>query len=143
MKRIEFAIETIPKAQGRPKFARIGKGVRTYDPAASRDYKADIKYQMLGKLAMMNFQIIEGPVTLSVEFYMPRPKSHYNKKGIKDLAPVWHSNKPDLDNMLKAVKDAITSTGRIWKDDSQVCSEHANKMYAEMPGIVITIQELA
>jgi Holliday junction resolvase RusA-like endonuclease len=50
---------------------------------------------------------------------VPKPKS-----------PVWHCKKPDLDNLIKAVTDAITDTQRIWLDDSQVCFISATKSYA-------------
>ncbi|MCL2139963.1 MAG: RusA family crossover junction endodeoxyribonuclease [Treponema sp.] len=37
--------------------------------------------------------------------------------------------KPDLDNLLKAVMDALTAAG-AWKDDAQVRSIKASKHYA-------------
>jgi Holliday junction resolvase RusA-like endonuclease len=35
-----------------------------------------------------------------------------------------------LDNLIKAVTDAITDTQRVWLDDSQVCFISATKSYA-------------
>lgn len=130
----EFYIETIPMAQPRPKFARIGNHVRTYDPAKAGRYKQDIRAQVISK----PHEMMEGPITLICEFHMMRPKSHYNKKGLKKDAPVWHTNKPDLDNMIKAVKDALN--GIIWHDDSQVCNMLAQKQYRDVPGIRITLK---
>ena len=133
----EFWIETIPKGQARHRMAVIGGHARAYDPADSRDYKADIKYQILAK----HPQMMEGPVTITFDFIMRRPQGHYGKKGLKQSSPMWCQTKPDLDNLEKAVMDAITSTGRIWKDDSQVCVKYGCKKYGEVPGIKITIQE--
>lgn len=122
--------------QPRPKFARIGNGVRTYDPAKAGRYKADIRAQVLSK----PHSIMEGPLVMICEFYMMHPKAHYNTKGLKNTAPLWHEKKPDLDNMIKAVKDALK--GIVWRDDSQVCSLYASKKYREAPGILIVVQDI-
>jgi len=68
-----------------------------------------------------------------------RPKSHYGKNGLKKNALVWHQGRPDLDNMIKAVKDALT--GIVYRDDGQICLEIASKKYADEPGIKIIIQD--
>jgi Holliday junction resolvase RusA-like endonuclease len=62
---------------------------------------------------------------------MPRPKAHLKRDGsVKANSPVWHCKKPDLDNLIKAVTDAITDTQRVWLDDSQICQISATKSYA-------------
>jgi Holliday junction resolvase RusA-like endonuclease len=56
---------------------------------------------------------------------------------------VWHEKKPDLDNLLKALKDALT--GLAWRDDSQVCQCYCEKRYAnhdEQPHATITVKEV-
>lgn len=68
-----------------------------------------------------------------------RPKAHYGKNGVKKNAPYWHTKKPDLDNLIKAVKDSLT--GIVYRDDGQICLETANKRYADVPGIRIVIQD--
>jgi len=54
-----------------------------------------------------------------------------------ELRPV---TKPDTDNYIKAIKDALKSV--IWKDDSQVVELHASKYYSQNPRIEIEIKEL-
>jgi Holliday junction resolvase RusA-like endonuclease len=131
----EFFIQTIPQGQARARFARVGSFVKTYDPKQSKDYKSDIRYQVM----YTNHTLMEGPLTLILEFYMPRPKSHFNKKGLKQLAPSWHQVKPDLDNLVKAVKDSVR--GLLYNDDSQVCNLLAQKKYGDFTGIKITLKE--
>lgn len=134
-----FFIQTQPKGQARPRFARNGNIVVTYDPKESKDYKADIKYQIL----QQNPQKMNGGIAMSVEFTLQRPKSHYTSKNVlKGTAPVWCTSKPDLDNLVKAVMDAITSLGKIWQDDKQVCSMYQGKKYGENPQIQISLQEV-
>ena len=66
-----------------------------------------------------------------MDFFLPRPKAHYKRDGsVKVKSPIWHCKKPDLDNLIKAVTDAITDTQRIWLDDSQICQISATKSYA-------------
>jgi len=47
------------------------------------------------------------------------------------FANVAHTSKPDLDNMVKLVKDALT--GVFWRDDSQIDALDARKCYGDMP----------
>ena len=61
-------------------------------------------------------------MSLTVRFYLPRPKSL--PKRVTE-----HTKKPDLDKLLRAVLDACT-TGGVWRDDSQVATIHARKVYA-------------
>lgn len=48
--------------------------------------------------------------------------------------------KPDADNYLKGVKDALK--GIIWKDDSQVVDAFVRKRYSARPRIEVKIKEL-
>lgn len=87
--------------------------------------------------------LLTGPVCLSLEFTMPRLKGHYgsgkNTNRLKDTAPVWHVAKPDLDKLIRCVKDALT--GVVWRDDSQVCElGRVTKIYGDAPGVWITIK---
>jgi Holliday junction resolvase RusA-like endonuclease len=45
-----------------------------------------------------------------------------------------HIAKPDLDNLAKAVMDAISDLGTIWRDDSQVAALRMSKMYTGCGG---------
>jgi len=69
------------------------------------------------------FQLLDAGVRLTVAFYLPRPKK-YQKRGI--YPP--HVTKPDLDKLLRSVKDALK--GVTWQDDSQVIDVVAMKRYA-------------
>ena len=73
----------------------------------------------------------EGAVALSAVFLMPIPQSW--TKARKDAAVtdrIIHVSKPDLDNLVKALKDALN--GVAWKDDTQVWAyvEPLCKLYA-------------
>ena len=56
-------------------------------------------------------------------------------------APTWHTYKPDLDNIEKTLKDALSDI-RVWGDDCQVCQVEKTKIYVtgmEAPVSDVTI----
>lgn len=133
---IEFTIDGEVQAQQRPRFRRIGKGVQTYDPKESAEYK---KY--VAKVAE-NYapeQLIESEIILTIDVYKSIPKSYTKKqrKQIEDgvLLPI---KKPDVDNLAKGIKDGIT--GVIWKDDSLITELHIRKFYSDKPRAEIKIE---
>ena len=69
---------------------------------------------------------------------MPIPTS-ISKKKKETLHYV--SKRPDIDNLAKAVMDAINQVG-IWEDDSQVAHLDIRKIYSEEPRCLITIREV-
>lgn len=78
-----------------------------------------------------------GPVGVSLEFVMPRPKSAPKRSTPPAV------KRPDLDKLTRAILDALT--GIAWNDDSQVVTIHATKRLAELdetPGVTIDIQEI-
>jgi len=124
-----FQIVGIPKPQGRPRFARMGNFVKAYDPRDSKNYKDNVAAQLMQQKPTY---IDSDAIALGLVFLLPRPKSL--KKTI-----VWHTKKPDIDNLIKAVMDA--AKGILWRDDSQVVRLRAAKQYTvEQPGIEIIIE---
>ena len=123
-----FTILGDPRPQGRPRFARMGKFVKAYDPKDSRDYKQTLAAQ----IAAQNPEYIQdGAISLECEFIFARPKTLPKKV-------VDHTKKPDLDNLLKALKDAMT--GIVWHDDAQIVSLSARKDYGDVPGIKMVVR---
>jgi Holliday junction resolvase RusA-like endonuclease len=53
-----------------------------------------------------------------------------------------HTKRPDLDKLLRATFDAVTATGRVWADDSQVVKVTAEKLYTPSPSDVGTLLEV-
>jgi Holliday junction resolvase RusA-like endonuclease len=138
---IEFTVYGEPVAQGRPRFSTHGGFVKAYDPAKSGDYKKFVK------LAAMEFAppaLLEGPIKMKLIVYrtMPGYLSKVPKKAAAaEAGEILPTSKPDVDNYLKGVKDALK--GVIWKDDSQVVEVYALKRYSARPRIELKIIELA
>ena len=134
---IAFTVFGEPVAQGRPRFARMGAGVRAYDPEKSHTYK---DYVRTAALEVKPDKPLDGPLLLVVEAYRSIPKSMSKKKRVEALAgSLQPTTKPDLDNIIKGLKDALK--GIIWCDDSQVVNIVAGKWYSDRPRVEITVKE--
>ena len=142
MGKITLTVYGTPQALKRHRHRSVGKFVQTYDPS-SQD-----KENFLQKAVLDNKpdRPMEGAIELNAIFYMPRPKGHFgsgrNEGKLKSSAPNYHTKKPDLDNMLKFIKDALN--GIYWKDDSQIYRlGDTKKVYTSMaPRIEIVIEEV-
>ena len=133
--KIEFTVYGKPQTKGRPRFARVGGFVKTYTPKETLDAEQDFKLQALSKRPKTP---IETEITLKARFYMPIPKSMPKKKLELALAGLLKpTTKPDLDNLIKLVKDALN--GIYWRDDSLIVSETSDKYYSVMPRTEIEI----
>lgn len=127
--KVEFTIYTDPVAKAR---ARAGAGGRFYTPKKTSDYEAVIA--MHAKQAMKSLQPIDSACCLSLVFHMPIPKSWSQKKRAQAIGgEITHTSKPDLDNLIKAVKDGLN--GIVWADDAQVVRVVAEKKYSENPRV--------
>jgi Holliday junction resolvase RusA-like endonuclease len=106
-----------------------------YDPKESKSWKAQIAEQAVSQLN--GEPLLVGPVMLQLKFFMPRPKNLPKKKFS------YHTKRPDLSNLEKAVEDALNNV--IIQDDSQIFTKHSSKMYAtaeENPGVEIQIEQI-
>lgn len=120
-----------PVAQGRPRAFRRGSFIGMYDPKKSKDWKSTVARQAVQQGASM----LSGALKMDLIFFMPRPKSLSKKI-------IYHTKKPDLDNLVKAIKDALE--GICYKNDSQVVESSEKKIYAndheETAGVWIKIE---
>ncbi len=139
MKTIEFTAWGKPKAQPRAKACIRGKHAGVYDPGTADDWKSIVR--SAAKEAW-NGVPFNGPVKVYLRFYMPRPKSHFGKNGLKQSVPNYVTTKPDLDNLEKSVLDAVTNVG-MWRDDSQVVEVSKAKKYSvDKPLAWVKIEEV-
>lgn len=136
---IQFTVYGEPVAQGRPRASTQGGFVKMYDPEKSKDYK---QYVRLAAGQHAPEKPLEGPLSMVMIAYRPIPKSFSKKKAAAaergEILPV---SKPDVDNYLKGVKDALK--GIIWGDDSQVVDAFARKRYSARPRIEVKIKQLS
>ena len=117
----------VPKARARTVRTRGGRTV-SYTPAKTESWEDSIRAQALQSRPG---RLLDGPLALEATFYLLRPKS----KPKRVLYPAW---RPDLDNLVKSVKDALE--GIIYTNDSRIVDEVARKRYGDPPRVEITIR---
>ncbi|NBI31172.1 RusA family crossover junction endodeoxyribonuclease [Chengkuizengella marina] len=135
---IKFTVLGKPVAQGRVRTTTINGKPRCYDPKKSSDYK---DYVRLAATPHAPKSLLEGPLCMKLKIYKPTLKS-FNKteKEQAELGLLRPTTKPDIDNYVKGVADALNNV--IWKDDNQLVDVFASKFYSEKPRIEIEIEEL-
>jgi Holliday junction resolvase RusA-like endonuclease len=128
-----------PVAQPRPRATVVAGRPRIYNPPTTKAYKS----QIINLFVRIPGRYEQGvPVKVTIDYYFDRPKSMNRKKDEDKI--ICHTKKPDLDNLNKAVLDALSESG-IWHDDRQVADLRSRKFYAprgKKSHVVITIEEI-
>jgi Holliday junction resolvase RusA-like endonuclease len=132
---ISFFIPGQPKALKRHRTFRRGAVNINIDPSAGD--KADFLLQAMQHRPSVPFRC---PLVVRLTFFFARPKSHYNKKGLKTGIPIWQISRPDADNCIKQILDSLNKV--FWVDDSIICDLRAMKVYSEAPGIAVQISPI-
>lgn len=133
-----------PVAQARPRFAHVQSKTRgtvsvAYDEKKSRSSKEYIR--LMAAQEWGGQPLMEGPLKMNLVIVRSIPASWSLKKQALALARyILPTTKPDTDNYLKGVKDALK--GVIWRDDSLVCEEHPAKIYGAKPGLCIEVSPI-
>ena len=146
-----------PQPEPRPRASTLpGKRVRIYVPRSAHKWKHAIRAAALPELEHEGAEgLVEPGVAVAVflAFRFRRPKSHLrtgrNSGKIHDRAPMFHTQKPDKDNLEKAALDALGpfdgGPSLVWCDDAQVVDGRTSKRWAhpdEEPGVFVAIWEL-
>lgn len=133
---MKFTIHATPKPKGRPRVTRSG---HAFTPKATREYEQLI----INEWEVQHSQVtpIENPIAVRVIFHMPIPKATSNKARERMAAGLEvPAKKPDIDNLLKAVLDALN--GKAYHDDNQIVEISAEKRYSSNPRTEVFISEL-
>lgn len=113
-----FFVPGDPRPQPRPRATVRGGQARMYNPDTANAWKQAVRVAATD--AGLMAAEIEGPIRLGLDFRFQRPASHYKRgHALKPSAPQWHIQRPDLDNLVKAVMDALTDVA-AWGDDDQI-----------------------
>lgn len=119
-----------PVSKGRPRFTRKGF---TYTPKETKDFKNNIVMMTKAQLHT-DFKMFTHAISVSITFYIKRPKSVKRK---------YPTVKPDIDNLEKAMYDALN--GLVYKDDCLIVMNNNMKLYedsAHKPGITVCVQDV-
>lgn len=137
MSAVWFEIAGEPVAKGRPRFARVGAGVRSYTPAKTANYEQMVS--LIARQAMRSKEPMQGALQATLHFGFPIPASWPRKtREAAAMGEIWPTTRIDLDNVTKAILDACN--GIVYKDDAQIVRLHAVKQYVIEPGVSVRIE---
>lgn len=128
---MEFIVEGEPQGKARPRFSRRSGTV--YTPAKTAKYEKEIRQAFLDAGGKM---IPAGSyVAVTVDAYFRIPKSYTKRKRLEcEHNIIRPDKKPDIDNVLKVVLDALNKVA--YKDDKQVIGVICRKWYSRSSGFL-------
>jgi Holliday junction resolvase RusA-like endonuclease len=129
---LSFAVGGEPRPQGSKKaFVVKGRAVMIDDnKPALKTWRDAVANSARAALSVAEiFEPAEGALAVAIEFVLARPKTV-----TRDLPSV----QPDIDKLQRAVLDALT-TASVWKDDGQVTTISARKIYGPTPGARVSV----
>ena len=110
----------VVKGQPRARATRAGGFVRMYTPDTADGMKTGLAVEAIRQMTTCGWRRdYDGPVSVTIAAIMARPQAHFLRGKLRPGAPELHPYKPDVDNIAKAVLDALTKA-RVWHDDAQV-----------------------
>ena len=125
---LRFILPIVPTAQARPKVAVRGKFAQAYKTKEQQANERTIEAWLKDHAPAAP---LSGPLTLIFNAGLPVPASASKKARAEMLSGIQRpAKKPDLDNLAKQLKDAMTRMG-FWHDDAQIVEMRGKKIYAE------------
>ncbi len=136
MASVSFTVPGNPQGKARPRF---GNG-HTYTPAKTVMYENLIRACYRRMVKMLGHENpFQGQVQVYITAVYPIPKSASKKRrGAMLGGKLLPTVKPDLDNVIKAVLDALN--GVAYLDDSQIVSLSASKRYGITPRVEVLLE---
>jgi Holliday junction resolvase RusA-like endonuclease len=139
---IQFYIDGDPIPKGSTRSFSIARGTgdkrvytgKTVNMASNSDklrpWESRVRDMAKQAMASEGLSVTSGPVAVNALFCFRRPASHFrsgkNAHLLKDTAPRKHTNKPDLDKLMRAILDGMANV--VYLDDSQVCAHEVDKV---------------
>lgn len=156
MKEIFFSVPGKPQGKDRPRgvvvFNGGKRGFSTYSGKSTAKptvrmvttKKTESYESLIGILAKQQMKGREPflcPIRVDITLFYPISKSWpATKKLDAQLGKIGATVKPDIDNCVKAIYDALNKV--VWNDDAQVVDEHVCKLFSDEPRVDVRITPL-
>ena len=123
-----------PQGKARPRVTRYV----TYTPESTKRYEELIRACWLKQAD--GWTVRDGAVGMIVTAYFPIPASaNKDRKSGMLSGRISPQVKPDGDNIIKAVADALN--GHAYMDDKQVVSMSVQKRYSDEPRVEVVLYD--
>jgi Holliday junction resolvase RusA-like endonuclease len=120
---LTLSIPGPPRGKQRPRAARRGEILTVYTPKETQRWERDV-----AKLAALTYDgaPLARPVRLVVNAVAARPQALY--RHADPAGRLVRCTKPDGDNVLKIVADALT-LGKVLEDDRYIAEWYCRSLY--------------
>ena len=136
---MRFTIPGEPVGKGRPRVVHRGAFTRTYTPEKTASYENLVKLEFQRQCP--TFFVPDAPIAMKIKCYCGLAKGDSKRKRLaKITGAIRPTKKPDIDNCIKVIADALN--GLAYVDDTQIVVVTAEKYYAEIPRVEVEILEV-
>ena len=138
MTEIRFTIIGEPKGKGRPRFnthtghAITPKDTVNYETLVHMEYMKQCENFRFPEDAMLDMRI-------KAFYSIPKSKSKKVKESMRKHI-VRPTKKPDMDNVIKIIADALNQVA--YRDDTQIVDCQCRKFYSEEPRVEVSIKQI-
>jgi Holliday junction resolvase RusA-like endonuclease len=137
---LAFTVPGTPQGKLRPRIVKIGGFSRLAAPKQTVSYENLVAHT--AQVAMAGADLFDGPCSVTLDIVCQIPASWSQKKQLQaQLGRVLPTTKPDIDNVEKAIFDALN--GVVWRDDVQVVRVMKAKRYGGVPGVTVQIEAVS
>lgn len=136
-----FEIKGQPRGKARARTFydnRIGK-MRSVTPEATKSYEDLIRWSFVAQGGKYGGNTAAFKVEISARYEVPQSWSKKKRSAALD-GSIFPKVKPDCDNIVKSVLDALNSIA--YYDDRQVVYVSCRKKYAEEGSVLVKIEEV-
>lgn len=128
-----FEVPGKVRGKGRPRFMRNG---HTYTDSKTVEYERLIKASYLKRTSYISQKSIRMSMYVC---FAPNKTDTKKNRALKLLNSLWPSKKPDVDNVIKVVLDALNKVA--YQDDTQVNEVHVIRHFDEKERLIICLKE--
>lgn len=137
MTEFEMVLDGEPIGKGRPRFSR--ETGHTYTPEKTARFEERLAWA--AQSVMDRRPLLEGPLRMEISAFFSIPTSKPAKwKESAEKAGIRPTKKPDIDNIVKGVADALNKV--VYVDDTQIVTICAAKYYSNRPRIEISVKQV-
>lgn len=138
MREVRFTVFGEPRGKGRPRFST--RSGRAFTPKLTANYETLVHTEYVAQCKGFRFPD-DAMLDMRILAYYSIPKSGSKKAREKKLANVVRpTKKPDIDNVVKMVADALNQVA--YKDDTQIVDCQVRKFYSERPRVEVLIRQI-
>lgn len=140
---VSMVVYGIAGPQGSKRYVgqtKEGRGLMVESSKKVKPWRKEV--DRVGKEVMAGRASLDGPLSVTMIFTLPKPKSAPKTRR------TYPMRTPDLSKLVRATEDALTTAG-VWQDDARVVDCISGKRYPgegsdalDRPGVVIRIESI-